>query len=168
MATFGFLTTGYRVEYYYWEVIIMFRKSVLVVASVFLNADPFTSGLNVMVYLLFWWFIQLKCKPFLTHELNVVEQRALLTSAFYVYFSLFFVVNDSNSFMGIFIMILLLVEYAGFHVFFGMVYAKHRLLEITASISGMAEEVKHPHLAKVFSRLANMKMLVFMRPWLLE
>ena len=62
-------------------------------------------------------------------------------TAFYVYMSLFFVVNEANSIMGIFIMIVLILGYAGFHVFFIIIYAKHRLLEITASISGMVETV---------------------------
>jgi len=43
IATYGFLTKGYRSEYFYWEIITMYRKSILVVGSIFMNFDPFLS-----------------------------------------------------------------------------------------------------------------------------
>lgn len=93
LSTYGFLTIGYRAEYYYWEIIIMYRKSILVIATIFMGGDDFmkvdmalffplmtclfecthAQGLNVMMYLVFWYLIQMRCQPFLTHELNVIE-----------------------------------------------------------------------------------------------
>ena len=34
---FGFLYNGYKKEYYYWEVIIMYRKIIMVVISVVIS-----------------------------------------------------------------------------------------------------------------------------------
>lgn len=39
--TFGFITKGYRSEYFFWEIVIMYRKSLLVIGSVFIKIDPF-------------------------------------------------------------------------------------------------------------------------------
>lgn len=43
IATYGFITKGYRAEFFYWEIITMYRKSILVVGSIFLKIDPFLS-----------------------------------------------------------------------------------------------------------------------------
>lgn len=58
IATYGFLTKGYRSEYYYWEIITMYRKSILVLGSIFLNTDPFISVMkNILRYLCFKYII---------------------------------------------------------------------------------------------------------------
>ncbi len=47
METYGFLTKGYRAEYFYWELITIQRKSILVIMSVFFDFSPFAQVYNI-------------------------------------------------------------------------------------------------------------------------
>ena len=61
----GFLTIGYEERYYYWEIVMMLRKTILVLLMVFLA--PYSSGLQSLtatVFLAFCLVLQVHLKPF--------------------------------------------------------------------------------------------------------
>ncbi|KAL4487593.1 hypothetical protein ABPG72_017382 [Tetrahymena utriculariae] len=168
VATYGFITKGYRAEFFFWEIVIMYRKSILVIGSIFWKLDPFLTGLNILLYLFFWLIIQQKFQPFLTGQLNRVEEYSLLTSVFFIYFSLYFIVDEHGSVISILMIILLMVTYIGFYAYFGLVYSKQKIMEVTETITNLSQEVKNPFLVVVFGRLAEIKILSCAKNWFLE
>ena len=63
---FGFLYNGYRKEYYFWEVVIMYRKILIVFIAVFLvNLGTITQALVVFILVIIFLIINLKKKPFI-------------------------------------------------------------------------------------------------------
>ncbi|EGR29156.1 zinc finger transcription factor sma, putative [Ichthyophthirius multifiliis] len=166
--TFGFITKGYRSEYFFWEIIIMYRKSFLVIGSVFLQIDEFQKGLNVVLYFFIWYMIQNKYQPFISHRLNQVESFSLLTCVCYIYISLYYLVNDPDSIINIVMIIVLLVVYFGYIFYFLLVFAKQKVDEITEQISEVTENNQNLFMIKLLSRLSEIKACICAKEWLLK
>lgn len=61
----GFLTQGYEDEHYYWEVVLLLRKTMLVLMITFLG--PISAGvqaLSAILFLIFSLVLQVKKTPF--------------------------------------------------------------------------------------------------------
>ncbi|CDW84862.1 UNKNOWN [Stylonychia lemnae] len=65
---YGFLYRGYRTKYFYWEIVIMYRKIIIIIIAVFK-------------------------KPFIQKSLNNLETLSLITSMVTVYCGVFFIIN---------------------------------------------------------------------------
>lgn len=89
----GFLYRGYRKEFYYWEVIIMYRKITLIFISVFVSTYGVAQALIVFILLIAFLFVNMKKIPFQTIALNDLETLSLLTSMITIYCGLFFVTS---------------------------------------------------------------------------
>ena len=62
---YGFLYNGYRRDYYYWEVIIMYRKIVIIFIAVFVsNFGYITQALLIFILVIVFLTINTKLKPF--------------------------------------------------------------------------------------------------------
>ena len=70
-------------NYFYWEMVIMFRKACLIAASVFakLVSVEVQTYVTLMV-VAFFYFIQLWVAPFSNPGVNQLEERSMLTSFF--------------------------------------------------------------------------------------
>eukprot|EP00347_Sterkiella_histriomuscorum_P007237 403349735 len=94
----GFLYRGFRAELYYWEIVIMYRKIVLIFISVFISAyGVVAQALIVFIVLIVFMIINSKKYPFATLPLNDLETLSLITSMITVYCGLFFVSNTKQS-----------------------------------------------------------------------
>ena len=90
----GFLYRGYRKEFYYWEIIIMYRKIALIFISVFVSSyGIITQALVVFLLLIGFFFVNMKKQPFQTTVLNDLETLSLVTSMVTIYCGLFFLSN---------------------------------------------------------------------------
>eukprot|EP00347_Sterkiella_histriomuscorum_P008156 403346168 len=99
---YGFLFRGYRLRFYYWEVVIMYRKISLIFISAFLvKYGVITQALIVFVLLIVFLVINVKKSPFQTVPLNQLETLSLVTSMISVFCGMFFIVDvqqtDANS-----------------------------------------------------------------------
>ena len=96
----GFLYRGYRKAFYFWEVIIMYRKIAVVFISVFLsNYGVISQALVVFFLLIAFLFFNMKKEPFQTVALNDLETLSLLTSMITIYCGLFFVSSIDSSYI---------------------------------------------------------------------
>eukprot|EP00347_Sterkiella_histriomuscorum_P009503 403340963 len=94
----GFLYRGYRQEYHFWEIVIMYRKIVLIFVSVFLsNYGVVAQALIVFIILILFLTLNLKAQPFSTIELNDLETLSLISSLITIYCGLFFLSNTKQS-----------------------------------------------------------------------
>ncbi|CDW87526.1 UNKNOWN [Stylonychia lemnae] len=79
---FGFLYRGYRHDFYFWEIVIMYRKMLLIFIAVFIG----NIGVIAQALIVFK-------KPYSTDALNDLETMSLVTSMISVYCGLFFIAN---------------------------------------------------------------------------
>ncbi len=97
---FGFLYNGYKVDYYYWEIVIMYRKIILIFIAVFIqNYGVMTQALIVFMLLLVCLVLNLKKKPFFLVALNDLETLSLITSILSIYCGIFFIANIPSEFV---------------------------------------------------------------------
>ncbi|CDW82469.1 UNKNOWN [Stylonychia lemnae] len=92
--SYGFLFRGYRKEYYFWEIVIMYRKIMIIFTSVFIsNFGVVSQALLVFMILIFFLMINFKKQPFNTLVLNDLETLSLITSMITIYCGIFFILN---------------------------------------------------------------------------
>ena len=77
---FGFLYNGYRKEFYFWEIVIMYRKIAIIFIAVFIaNYGLAAQALTCLILLVVFLMISVKKKPFNTEALNDLETLSLVT-----------------------------------------------------------------------------------------
>ena len=98
-SKYGFLFKGYRPSTYYWESVIMYRKVAMIFVSVFLQAlGTRVQAFCVFLVIIFFVVLTSKKRPYLTRQLNDLEQISLITSGVTIYSGLFFLSSlDSGS-----------------------------------------------------------------------
>ncbi|CDW79374.1 UNKNOWN [Stylonychia lemnae] len=73
-AKYGFLFRGYKKRFYYWESIVMYRKTLLIFISVFfVSFGVLVQAMIVMLLLIFGITTQMKLQPYQTEALNILE-----------------------------------------------------------------------------------------------
>jgi len=75
----GFLIQGYEDEYYYWEIILLLRKTILVLAMVFLA--PISAGIQALcaiLLLIMSLAVHIGKRPFYDKRLNDLETISIL------------------------------------------------------------------------------------------
>lgn len=88
----GFLYRGYKKDFFFWEVIIMYRKIALICISVFISSyGVVAQALIVFMLLILFLFFNMKKQPYQTTVLNDLETLSLITSMITIYCGLFFI-----------------------------------------------------------------------------
>ena len=77
----SFLSAGFRPERYYWFLVIMFRKVVLVAITAFFVNSAVMQLVAINILLLGCCFLQVLGRPYELHQLNYAEVASLLVSA---------------------------------------------------------------------------------------
>ena len=96
----GFLTQGYEDRYYYWEVVLLLRKTILVLLLTFLA--PVSSGvqsLSAILLLIFSLVYQILKKPFYDDRLNHLEATSLGVQIMIIYFGLYYQAGKNDEFV---------------------------------------------------------------------
>ena len=87
----GFLYVGYQGRFYYWEVVVIYRKMVLTALGVFMASESVrTQVLTLVLLLTDALLLHLKCSPFLTPVLNKAELLSLFSVLITAYSGLYF------------------------------------------------------------------------------
>ena len=97
---FGFLYNGYKKDFYYWEIVIMYRKIAIIFIAVFISSSGvITQALIVFLLLIIFIVINLKKAPFMTVVLNDLETLSMVTSMVTVYCGLFYISNTPQKYI---------------------------------------------------------------------
>jgi len=89
---FGFLFRGYKQLFYYWEVVIIYRKVALIFIQVFLvQYGNNTQAVEVFLLLIFLILVSMNKKPFQTEALNNLETVSLVVSMITIFCGIFFI-----------------------------------------------------------------------------
>ena len=93
----GFLYGGYKSDFYYWEITIIFRKVILICICVFItNYGVLTQALILLLTLIFFLVMTARKRPHISEALFDLETMSLATSITSVYCALFFLANTSD------------------------------------------------------------------------
>ena len=88
---FGFLFSGFKRKYYYWEIAIMYRKTMMIFISVFLNRiGLIVQALVILIVLVIFIQINNLKRPYADRALNEIENFSLLTATITIYCGIFF------------------------------------------------------------------------------
>ena len=78
---FGFLINGYKRKFFYWEIILMYRKVLMIFISVFLNGiGLIVQALVMLIVLVIFIQINNLKRPFADRALNEIENFSLMTA----------------------------------------------------------------------------------------
>jgi len=96
--TYGFLFNGYKRKTYYWEIVISVRKLMIVIFSQLIA--PIGNQIQAFIMLLFTFFfimLNIRERPFITHQLNFLDNMSLICCLITIYCGLFFLSETPNT-----------------------------------------------------------------------
>jgi len=128
---YGFLYDGYRLERYFWEFVILYRKIVMVFISVFLVTFSLeTQALAILAVSFISYLIQIKSQPFLDPELNEAEKRALINSSFTIYAGLYYISGNLPKEVDILLLVLMVLVNANFVYIWLKAYLSEQYIQL--------------------------------------
>ena len=87
----GFLTAGYDDKYFYWEIVLLSRKSILVIMIVFLSSvSSGVQSLTALFFLTSFFMLQWKLQPYYDPALNQMETMSLFVIILTIYSGLYY------------------------------------------------------------------------------
>ncbi|CDW82348.1 UNKNOWN [Stylonychia lemnae] len=90
---YGFLYRGFKRRFFYWEIVITYRKIFLIFIQIFLvQYGVITQAMLVLLMLIFFMSINLTKSPFQTLALNELETVSIITSLLTIFCGIFFIV----------------------------------------------------------------------------
>ena len=96
----GFLTAGYRDEVFYWEIVLLFRKTLLVLIIVFLSSvSSGVQSLSAILILSIFFMIQNKLLPYYDDGLNRMETMSLFVIILTIYSGLYYQAGEGDPIM---------------------------------------------------------------------
>jgi len=114
----GFIYNGYDKRKYYWELVILYRKMMIISIAVFLgNVSIYVQALSAMMVILIALALQSKHNPYIVPAMNELELRGILVGGVTVYGGMYSLSGslDSTSLIVIFVIIVCLnVYFLGF------------------------------------------------------
>ncbi|CAG9312678.1 unnamed protein product [Blepharisma stoltei] len=118
---FGFLCNGYKSKFYYWEFLMLYCKTILILCSVFL---PYISQ-NIQVLITFLllallFHIHNKNKPFILQNLNQSESFAISISLLTILAGFLFIANALNEELLTFSVLFLLIIHCLFILYIAL------------------------------------------------
>lgn len=95
---FGFLYNGYKRSSYFWEIVIMYRKILMIGISVFMNRIGLIFQALVLLILMVS-FLQLNntLRPFATRDLNDIEDLSMIAGIVTIYCGILFITSKDPS-----------------------------------------------------------------------
>lgn len=87
---------GYQNKFYYWEILIMYRKIAMIFIAVFITPyGVIVQAMIVFLLMILFLILTLKKKPYMSISLNELEAISLVTSTVSIYCGIFFITSVS-------------------------------------------------------------------------
>lgn len=90
----SFLRSGYRPKVYFWEIVTMIRKTLIILVITYLNGYPNIQLLMGTLVIVIFLFLHLKIAPFCSKVMNRFETYSLVTSFVVFYLGQFILSDD--------------------------------------------------------------------------
>ena len=157
LSIYGFLYNGYRFSTYYWEIIILYRKCLIVFILVFLGLVSIqVQALVALLIMMVSLGFHMKRLPFDKPNLNMLESQSIIAASITIYCGLYYLSGSLNEALKItFFAIIILVN-----IFFFVTWLAVFINEFTRNIRGKHEEL----FEKLFGRCIREKRLLKYKP----
>lgn len=97
---YGFMLTGFKTRIFFWEIVIIGRKILLVMLTVFLTVvSPDTQVLAGLLCLILSMILHVKFEPYAAARLNRMEHYSLQVTSLTIYAGTFYVTGGDQSYM---------------------------------------------------------------------
>lgn len=89
---YGFFYNGYKRQNYFWEIIIMYRKILCIVLSIFLRqVGLIVQALVLLIILVVFMQANSQRRPYSARALNDLESMSIISQIVTIYCGIFFV-----------------------------------------------------------------------------
>ena len=97
LSIFGFLYNGYKFQNYYWEIIILYRKVLIVFVLVFLALVSIEVQALVALFIMMMSLVfHAKNLPFEKPHQNMLETQSIIAASITIYCGLYYLSNSLN------------------------------------------------------------------------
>lgn len=128
---YGFLYDGYKIDRYFWEFVILYRKIIMIFISVFLVTYSLaTQALAVLAVSFGSYIIHIKSQPFIDNDLNEAEKRSLVVSSFTIYCGLYYISGGLSTGVDILLLILMVFVNAHFIYVWIKTYLSEQIIQL--------------------------------------
>ena len=118
---YGFLYESYRPQAYYWEVVVLYRKMVIIFDTVFLSlVSPTIQAITALVICEVAFHLHRSTGPFMTARLNRLEELSIVCSTITMICGLYYLSGDLGSKMSTVVFVVLI----GVNALFVLTWAK--------------------------------------------
>lgn len=122
---YGFVIAGYETGTYYWEIVILYRKALVISASIIFGAlSVELQTLSVLIILLLASYMQSDLKPFLGESMNKMEFRSILVSIVTIYCGLYYLTPNVSSTGRVVLFVLLVIVNTAFFTYWSYYFVK--------------------------------------------
>ena len=96
----GFLTAGYSEDYFFWEIVLLMRKTLVVLMIVFLSSvSSGVQSLTAILVMTIFFGIQFKLQPYYDPALNDMETLSLFVIILTIYCGLYYQAGEGEAVM---------------------------------------------------------------------
>ncbi|OMJ69726.1 hypothetical protein SteCoe_32468 [Stentor coeruleus] len=137
---FGFLFNGYRHSRYYWEFVILAKKFIIVLLTVFMQAD-YSANLQsvfIITFLIICFILQLYFKPYINEDLNNIEIFATIAAIITIMMGIIYTDSSEKDNTSTFVMIIIFAT----NLMFILYWLKYMLRSVRENIISEIECLK--------------------------
>lgn len=149
---YGFVIAGFKSERYYWEIVIIYRKILVISASiVFGSLTVELQTLSVLIILLIASYMQTELNPFLDKNMNKMEFRSIIVSIVTIYCGLYYLTPNVSDTGRIILFIILVLFNSVFFSYWTYFFIK----DFTVSTFKFIKEYFHKRRSVVVPENSN-------------
>ena len=113
-ASLAFIMKGVRKDFYYWEFVMMFKRYVLSIISVFMISDMTVAICSILLVLFFFSMIHFKLRPYNMTIFNHILDISFFSSYFIYMICLYYVIEKDTTSRLICIIFIVILIFAFF------------------------------------------------------
>jgi hypothetical protein len=135
----GFLYNGYESQKFYWELVILYRKVIIIALTVFLgNISTYIQALSALLVILVAFALQSKHAPYIEPAMDQLELRGILVGGATVYGGLYSLSGDLSAWAEIAVFVIVVGLNGYFLAFWGYKVGKASWKLITRQMGKIA------------------------------
>jgi len=97
---YGYLFSGYKTSLYYWELVTIITKVLLVMVTLYLKeVSPESQVLVGLLLLILFMILQVRFRPFATMRLNNLQLSSIMVTSLTMYAGMFYVTGNHYTYM---------------------------------------------------------------------
>ena len=106
---FGFLFNGYKTSKFYWEFVVLYRKIAVICLAVFFSTISVQiQALTCLLVLIVSLYSQVQLKPFISKQLNQLENSAVFTATITIYCGIYYLTGDLDEYSKVLFFVMML------------------------------------------------------------